>query len=97
VSLQGRQIQQGDRWGAGLGAKHIQAGVDALLSQLKARCIHHVSGKNDRLSQGLALSGTGAGGERREKDEGEERIHFHGKRFVALHTRKRWAKLQAVL
>jgi hypothetical protein len=41
------------------------------------------------------LSGTGAGGEHREKEEGEEGSLFHGKCFVALHTRKRCAKLQA--
>jgi hypothetical protein len=43
----------------------------------------------------LAWSGAGPRGEHREKDEGEEGVIFHVKCLVALHTRKRCAKLQA--
>ena len=96
MSLEGRQLERDDRRHAGFGTKRIQAGIDALFGQSQTRGVHGVGGKNHGLSLDLARSSTGAGGEHREKDEGEEGILFHRKCFVALLTRKPCAKLHVI-
>src|SRR6185369_12621658 len=93
--MEGGQIQGDGNPLGGLDAERVQAFRDVLLGGGVALALDHVGGKNDEVGAGLALSGTSAGGEHREKDEREEGNLFHEKRFVALHTRKRCAKLQA--